>query len=223
MVSRRAFVQTALAPQSPRDTLSLWAFSDSHVGTDKRNGRDSLAEAIRHSESDFDCEIGLDMGDQSGGQAVPHDDEGEEVVRQFGALRMHRREDIYNICGNHDRSGLDEPKNWWWRKWVDPTGENTRHSGVDRAKRRYPVEGTWERYSFRIGNALFLMMCDINEPSQAIGRGKLGGNPGGGCHRRDVRMVEEDGRIESRQHHRFRPPLHAEKHDGRKRRVGGDA
>ncbi|MSV29601.1 MAG: hypothetical protein EXQ52_12785 [Bryobacterales bacterium] len=157
----------------------MWAFSDAHVGTDKRAGRESLVEAIRHSESNFDWEIALDMGDQSGGQSVPQDDEGEEIVRQFATLRNRRREDIYNVCGNHDRSGLDEPKNWWWRKWVDPTGENTKHSRVDPRRRRYRTEGTWERYSFRIGNLLFLMMSDINEPSQKIGRGELKGNPGG--------------------------------------------
>jgi len=30
-----------------------------------------------------------------------------------------------------------------------------------------------------VGNLLFLMMSDINEPSQKVGRGTLGGNPGG--------------------------------------------
>ncbi|MCP5115917.1 MAG: hypothetical protein GY953_34245, partial [bacterium] len=119
------------------------------------------------------------MGDMSGGQDVPHDEEGEDLVRQFRVLKKHRREQIYNVCGNHDRSGLDEPKNWWWRKWVDPTGEHVRHSEVDPARRPYPIEGTWERYSFRVGNLLFLMMSDINEPTQKVGRGTLGGNPGG--------------------------------------------
>ena len=42
-----------------------------------------------------------------------------------------------------------------------------------------PWSGTWERYSFRVGNLLFLMMSDINEPTQKVGRGTLGGNPGG--------------------------------------------
>lgn len=181
MLTRRSFVQSALAPalQAQESTLELWAFSDAHVGTDKRNGRESLVEAIRHSESAFDWEIALDMGDQSGGQSVPQDEEGEEVVRQFQALRKHRREDVFNVCGNHDRSGLDEPKNWWWRKWVDPMGESTKYSGVDPERRKYKPEGTWERYSFRVGNLLFLMMSDINEPSQKVGRGTLGGNPGG--------------------------------------------
>ena len=163
-------------------TFNLWAFGDAHVGTDlRRAGRESLAETIRQVEGadGFGWDIAVDVGDSSGGQAVPEDDEGEELVRQYGALTRHRREEIYNVCGNHDRSGLDEEPNWWWRKWVDPTGEHTEHSRVDASKRPYPVDGTWERYSFRVGNVLFLMMSDINEPSQTIGRGDLGGNPAG--------------------------------------------
>jgi len=50
---------------------------------------------------------------------------------------------------------------------------------VASGKRPYPIQGTWERYAFRAGNLLFLMMSDINEPTQEIGRGDLGGNPGG--------------------------------------------
>jgi len=185
MIGRREFLKTAgvaaplVGAQPGADELNLWVFSDAHVGTDKRFGRESLAEALRHSESDFEWEIGLDLGDMSGGQAAPADEEGEELVRQFRALKKHRREQIYNAAGNHDRSGLDEAPNWWWRKWIDPTGENTAHSGVDAGRRPHAVQGTWERYSFRAGNILFLMMSDINEPSQKVGRGKLGGNPGG--------------------------------------------
>ena len=59
----------------------------------------------------------------SGAQGTPKDEEGKEIVRQFGVLKRHRREQIYDLSGNHDRSGLDEPQAWWWRKWVDPTGE----------------------------------------------------------------------------------------------------
>jgi len=163
-------------------TFDLWAFGDAHVGTDlRRAGRESLAETIRQVEGPdgFDWDIAVDIGDMSGGQNTPQDDEGREVVRQLGALTTHRREDIYHVCGNHDRSGLDEPPNQWWRKWIDPTGEHTELSGVDASKRPYPVSGTWERYSVRVGNLLFLMMSDINEPSQTVGRGDLGGNPAG--------------------------------------------
>jgi len=74
---------------------------------------------------------------------------------------------------------LDEPQAWWWRKWIDPTGEHAEFSHVEAAKRPFPIDGTWERYSFCAGNLLFLMMSDINEPTQKIGRGTLGGNPAG--------------------------------------------
>jgi len=178
-------VAAAIDPVSARDvpprTFRVWIFADAHVGTDKAHGRESLAIALRQSESvpGLEWDIALDLGDLSGAQGTPQDEEGQEIVRQFGVLRRHRCEQIYDLSGNHDRSGLDEPQAWWWRKWVDPTGEHTEFSGVDATKRPYAVEGTWERYAFRIGNLLFLMMSDINEPSQKVGRGTLGGNPGG--------------------------------------------
>jgi hypothetical protein len=186
-VNRREFLSGSLGAGfgRPPSAFNLWAFGDVHVGTDKRRGRDSLAETLRRSEAGgkgappFDWDIAVNVGDTSGAQGLPNDEEGAEVVRQFGVLRKHRREDIYDICGNHDRSGLDQPDAAWFRKWLDPTGENTRFSGVDPARRRYPVSGTWERYSFRAGNLLFLIMSDRNEPSQKVGRGTLGGNPGG--------------------------------------------
>jgi len=165
---------------APR-VFRVWVFSDAHVGTDKTHGRDSLATALQQSESSvgFGWDIALDLGDMSGGQTTPKDEEGREIVRQFGVLRHHDREQIYDVSGNHDRSGLDESQAWWWRQWVDPTGEHTRYSGVHASKRPFPIEGSWEHYSFRVGNLLFLMMSDINEPSQKVGRGTLGGNPGG--------------------------------------------
>lgn len=169
-----------LGSQTPR-TFRVWVFSDAHVGTDRENGRESLATALRQSEgaTGFAWDIALDLGDVSGAQGTPKDPEGEELVRQFGVLKQHHREDIYDLSGNHDRSGLDEPQAWWWRKWIDPTGEQKQFSNVDATKRPFSIDGTWERYSFRAGNLLFLMMSDIHEPTQKVGRGTLGGNPGG--------------------------------------------
>lgn len=165
----------------------LWAFGDAHVGTDNQFDRESLADAIRQSEyggaeggPPFDWDIAVDVGDMSGAHhSLPDDAEGREVRRQLSVMRKHRREDVYSVCGNHDRSGLSEPDAWWWQKWIDPLGAHTAHSGVDATARPYPVSGTWERYSFRVGNLLFLMLSDRNEPSQTVGRGTLGGNPGG--------------------------------------------
>jgi Calcineurin-like phosphoesterase len=184
--------------QTPK-TFRVWVFADAHVGSDKKHGRDSLATALQQSEaaSGFAWDIALDLGDMSGAQDTPKDAEGAEVVRQFGVLKHHRREQVYDLSGNHDRSGVDEPQAWWWRKWVDPTGEHTESSHVDSKKRPFPIEGTWERYSFRVGNVLFLMMSDINEPTQKVGRGTLGGNPGGVVSGETFawwkRMVEENG------------------------------
>ena len=83
-------VVLAIAPARARAetpaTFRLWVFSDAHVGTDKANGRDSLATAIQQSEgtSGFEWDIALDLGDISGAQGTPKDEEGQEVVRQFG-------------------------------------------------------------------------------------------------------------------------------------------
>ena len=175
-----------MAATPPKRTFRLWASGCCHVGTDLRVGkRESLADAIRHSEQGgksappFEWDIAVHLGDFSGNQGAPRDDEGREVVRQFAALRKHRREDLYCLVGNHDASTADQPTQWWFRKWIDPTGENTKHSGVDPSRRRYPVTGTWERYAFRVGNILFLMMGDRNDGGPPVGRAKRGGYPAG--------------------------------------------
>jgi len=120
----------------------VWAMACSHVGTDLRHDRESLAEAIHQSERGgteggppFEWDVALHLGDLSGSQTPPGDEEGREVVRQFAASSLHTRECFYNLAGNHDASGVHEPCQWWFRKWVDPTGENTASSGVDVDKR----------------------------------------------------------------------------------------
>ncbi len=165
-----ALPAVARVNSSPR-VFRLWATSDAHVGTDlKHHKRESLADAIRQSERGgnngapaFEWDVALHLGDSSGNQGVPKDSEGEEVVRQFGAMREHTREQFYTLAGNHDASFKHQETQWWFRKWHDPTGENTKHSGVDPKSRPYPVEGTWERYTFRVGNLLFAMMSDRND------------------------------------------------------------
>ena len=75
------------------------------------------------------------MGDLSGSQTPPEDSEGFEVVKQYSDLRSHTREQIYNLAGNHDASGLGEPTQGWFQKYADPMGENTATSMV------HPAEG----------------------------------------------------------------------------------
>jgi len=102
-------------------------------------------------------------------------------VRQYGALIRHERAQVYDIGGNHDRADVGTPEGQWVRTWVDPVGENTFTSGVDPRKRPYAIQpnATWERYAFRVGNVLFLMMSDRNEPQAHLPRDEGGGNPGG--------------------------------------------
>jgi hypothetical protein len=217
----------------------LWVFSDAHVATDKavseaiRNGLEfvppvgypeSLANALRQSEfggelggPSFRWDIALDLGDNAGLWDLPDDRQGKEVVRQFGVLRDHRREQIYPIAGNHDASPGDAPSsegrpaNWWFRKWVDPLGEDPISSGVDNSKRPFPVEGTWERYSFRVGNLRFLMMSDRNDLSYPVGRRATGGGSPAGAVTSEtydwwLRQVEEaeDDIVISCHHHMLR-------------------
>ena len=157
------------------------------MGTDlARANRRSLADVILQAEQGgadggppFEWDIMLDIGDLSGSQTPPDEEEGEEVVRQYSASTIHPREDFYNIVGNHDASGPDESCQWWFRKWVDPTGEHSEYSGVHADRRPYPVEGTWERYSFQVGNVLVLAMGDRNDGGPPVGRGERGGYPAG--------------------------------------------
>ena len=159
--------------------LRMWASGCSHVSYDKANGRESLGDAIRQVERDIDWDFGINVGDFSAAFGLPTDEEGEEIVQQFGALGKHPREAIYSLCGNHDRNAPDEEEAVWFRKYIDPMGENTETSGVDAARMPYPVTGTFERYYFDVGNIRILMMSDVNETAQEKGRGELGGNPGG--------------------------------------------
>ncbi len=162
------------------DQFRLWVGGDAHVGSDLRgSNRKSLVEAITQAERDFDWDVMLDIGDLSGAQEPPDDDEGEEVVEQYSVSTKHPREDFYNIVGNHDASGPDEPCQWWFQKWVDPMGENSEYSGVHADRRPYSVTGQWDRYSFQVGNILFLAMGDRNDGGPPVGRGQRGGYPAG--------------------------------------------
>lgn len=173
----------------PRE-FHVWAASCAHVPADIRRDRESLALAIRQSEGlvesapAFDWDIMIDAGDLSAHQYPPGDREGMELIRQYQTMTKHRREQIYNVPGNHDAPYYDHGPGSWIRKWGDPLGENTEFSGVDPSRRPFGVEGTWERYRFQAGNVLFLMLADRNDAPEPVGRGhskdrQRGGFPAG--------------------------------------------
>ena len=199
------------APASDQPTqdggFRVWAAGDSHVPADFRRGRESLAQAIRQSEGfepgapAFDWDIMIDVGDLSSSQFPPTDQDGRILVAQYQALTKRRREDVYNLAGNHDGVYYDHGPGSWFRKWADPLGEHTAFSRVDAARRRFRVEGTWERYRFQAGNLLVLMLSDRNSAPAPVGRGhssekRKGGFPAGAVTRETFawwkRQVEEN-------------------------------
>lgn len=163
--------------EQPRRAFRVWAASCSHLPADIRRGRESLALAIRQSEGliegapAFDWDIMVDAGDLSAHQTPPGDKDGKELHRQYRAMTKHRREQVYNVPGNHDAPYFDHGPGSWFRKWGDPLGENTAFSGV---------EGRWERYRFQAGNILFLMLADRNDAPEPVGRGHSNDGKAGG-------------------------------------------
>jgi len=217
----RVDASSCLNTQAQEDAgrpFRLWAMGCSHVGPDWRRGRrQSLAEAIQQADSSgpqdappFGWDVAVHLGDLSGAQGAPDDDEGAEIVRQFGTSKQHARECFYNLAGNHDASLPGQPSMAWYRKWIDPEGDNARVSGVDPKNRPYPIEGTWERYAFRVGNILFLMMSDRNDGGPPIGRGERGGYPAGAVTGETFRWWQQmvathsDSVIISAHHHMLR-------------------
>ena len=168
------------------DQFRVWATACSHIHSDLKAGRRSIAEAIAQSEfgsaeggAPFEWDIMLHLGDISGTQTPPTDADGPPVVAQLTSAQQHRIEQIYQLVGNHDASGPGEETQWWFRKWIDPEGLNPQHSQVRTERRPFPIEGNWERYSFVAGNILFLMISDRNDGGPPKGRSEYGGWPAG--------------------------------------------
>ena len=208
------------ADPSPRE-FRVWATSCSHVPADIRQGRESLATAIRQSEGQiegaqaFQWDIMIDAGDLSAHQTPPGDEDGRELLRQYRAMTKHRREQIYNVPGNHDAPYYDHIPGSWFQKWGDPLGESTLFSGVEAGRRPFPVEGTWERYRFLAGNILFLMLADRNDAPEPVGRGhskdaRKGGYPAGAVTRETFNwwkqqvLANQDRIIVTMHHHALR-------------------
>ena len=159
----------------------------------------------------------------SGAQGTPKDEEGREIVRQFSVLAGIVANRSTTCRAITTAAVLTSRRRGGGESGSIPRASTRSSPEWTRAKRPYPIEGTWERYSFRVGNLLFLMMSDINEPSQKSWSGNAWRQPGRCRKRRDVSLVEAKRRDEPLVDHRQRPSLRPQGYDRRIGRVGGNA
>ena len=145
--------------QSAQTNIKLWALSDVHQGVNVGN----LVQAVTDF-NDFDYDVALNIGDDMGPDNGNSDDTGfEPFIDEFAGLSNgHTINDIYHIMGNSDATVKSAPegKDFFFKKWCDPFGINTASSGV--TQRPYPITGTYDAYSFEIGNMIIIMISDSN-------------------------------------------------------------
>lgn len=173
---KKVFKADVLQQIDTSDEFSLWVTGCAHLPSDLRQGRAPISEAIYQSEqgtNSFHWDLMLFLGDFCAHPDLPNDAIGSLAKEQLSAGKKHRREQIYCLMGNHDAytASEDSLPNAWFRTWIDPFGENPNTSGVRSDQRPFPIEGTYERYSFEVGNILFLVMADRNDVDQPAGRG----------------------------------------------------
>jgi len=158
--------------------LIVWVFGCSHVTHDVSGGFNTVRDAIADAEA-VGFDIAVNLGDVTG-LGLPSADDGAVWLSQVNSgLSSHIAEDIYSICGNHDRTaerGVNSGS--WFRRFVDPLGEFPRQSGINKARRPYAINGDWQRYNIKIGNLRLLFISDINR-SKNPGRSNTDGDPGG--------------------------------------------
>jgi len=166
----------------PPPVLPIWIFGDAHVHTEIRNGYLSLESAIKDSliggdegGESFEWDIALNTGDYKGAQDCPKAASAQTIVAQFENSGVDRNR-IYSVIGNHDSN---EHGASWFRRYIDPLGNNSNYSGVNNHLRPYKTSGNWDHYKFKVGNILFLLLGDNNFGGPPFGRDCEGGAPAG--------------------------------------------
>ena len=159
------------------ETFRIWGVGCTHSGKDTLlHNHKSLHRACRDAEN-FGMDIGASLGDFSGEQGLPTNQEGRLYREQLlSGLKNHFPEHIYPLQGNHDRT--DKPGDQcgeWFNRWMDPLGIHDTRNYL----RPFPiVDGTWDAYEVRVGNLSLLFMSDVNRLLTPL-RGVNGGDPGG--------------------------------------------
>jgi len=109
-----------------RRTCRVWVFQ-----TPRRNdllhGRESLvisSPSIRESRGSTGT-LHLTLATFQGLKELLKDEEGRGLFGSLDSFRIIVVKTSTTFWRKHDRSGLDESQAWWWRKWIDPTGEHS--------------------------------------------------------------------------------------------------
>lgn len=169
-----------------QDTFTLWATSDAHVVREALAEscdplavpRESVKVALDHADGPdgFHYDIGLHLGD-----LLDYDHETVASFRQYlGQLDRGSkdRHAWYHVGGNNDENSVLNDgvaiDNEYYRQTIDPVGEFPALSGMDNARRPYPVTGTYERYHIDVGNMRMLFLHDRNDLPAPYGRGEGG-------------------------------------------------
>ena len=166
--------------------FTLWATSDAHIVREALAEsvdpaavpRESMRIAVEQADSHagFNYDIGVHLGD-----LLDYDYETIAGFKKYVAQLNYSSKDKhcwYHVGGNNDENSVLNDgmsiDNEYYRKYIDPAGEFTDISGIDNAKRPYPVTGTYERYYFDVGNIRFLFLSDRNDLPAPYGRGAGG-------------------------------------------------
>lgn len=126
----------------PPEKVTVWAWSDAHVNVLEST---SLADAVSQVEG-FPWDFYVNAGDTFGFDC-PSQEDAQEVWEQLGDIALLG----YHVLGNHDP---DPDSAQTFREYLSPWSYTP----------PYSVTGQWDRYSFEVGNVLFLMLSDRNYP-----------------------------------------------------------
>lgn len=144
----------------PPEKVTVWAWSDAHTNV---LASTDLETAVRQVQ-DLSWDFFVNAGDTFGNDC-PSQGDAQEVLRQLGDAREYG----YHVLGNHDS---DLASATTFETYLSPFSYSA----------PYDPSGKWDRYSFEVGNLLFLMLSDKNYPrgERPMARGgcRVGGPAG---------------------------------------------
>jgi hypothetical protein len=151
-----------------KDKFNIWLHSDAHQAAHIG----SLQLAVEQMDlQPWDISVGLGDWFASIGQ----EQQGIDIVSELDNFTNHNISDVYRIGGNHDQTPESDPNgsDYYFKKYIDPLGDNPATSKVITANRPYPITGNYDSYHLEIGNMIIIMLGDRNDGPPPMGRDGL--------------------------------------------------